>query len=86
MALKYGGKTNLRFDDTNPSKENIEYVDSIKKDVEWLGFYWNHEVKFSSSYFDVFYDCAIELIKKELAYICFLSAEETLSFCIWLTV
>ncbi len=76
-ALDYDGYCNLRFDDTNPSKENIEYVNSIKKDVKWLGFNWNSQVKFSSNYFDIFYDCAIELIKKELAYVCFLSAEKT---------
>jgi glutaminyl-tRNA synthetase len=76
-ASDYKGHCNLRFDDTNPSKEDIEYVDSIKKDVKWLGFSWNNEVKFSSSYFDIFYDCAIELIKKDLAYVCFLSAEKT---------
>jgi glutaminyl-tRNA synthetase len=76
-ASDYDGYCNLRFDDTNPSKEDIEYVDSIKKDVKWLGFSWNNEVKFSSNYFDIFYDCAKELIKKELAYVCFLSAEKT---------
>jgi glutaminyl-tRNA synthetase len=76
-ASDYGGYCNLRFDDTNPSKEDIEYVNSIKKDVEWLGFSWNHEVKYSSNYFDTFYDCAIELINKKLAYVCFLNAEQT---------
>ena len=76
-ASDYKGYCNLRFDDTNPSKEDIEYVNSIKSDVEWLGFSWNSEVKFSSNYFDIFYDSAIELIKKELAYVCFLSAEKT---------
>ena len=76
-ALDYDGYCNLRFDDTNPSKEDIEYVNFIKKDVEWLGFCWKDKVKFSSDYFDIFYDCAIELIKKELAYVCFLSAERT---------
>jgi len=76
-AYDYKGYCNLRFDDTNPSKEDIEYVNSIKSDVEWLGFSWNNEVKFSSNYFDIFYDSAIELIKKELAYVCFLSAEKT---------
>jgi glutaminyl-tRNA synthetase len=76
-AIDYDGYCNLRFDDTNPSKENIEYVESIKNDVKWLGFSWKNEVKFSSSYFNIFYDCAIELIKKELAYVCFLSAENT---------
>jgi len=75
-ASDYDGYCNLRFDDTNPSKEDIEYVNSIKQDVEWLGFSWNDEVKFSSNYFDIFYDCALELINKKLAYVCFLSAEQ----------
>jgi len=76
-ATEYDGHCNLRFDDTNPTKEDIEYVNSIKKDVEWLGFKWDSEVKFSSSYFDIFYQCAEELISKRLAYVCFLSNEET---------
>ena len=76
-ASDYRGYCNLRFDDTNPTKEDVEYVDSIKKDVNWLGFNWDGKVKFSSNYFDIFYDCAIELIEKELAYVCFLSAEKT---------
>ena len=76
-ASDYDGYCNLRFDDTNPSKEDIEYVNSIKKDIKWLGFNWNNEVKFSSNYFDIFFDCALELIKKELAYVCFLSPEKT---------
>jgi len=76
-AEDYDGLCNLRFDDTNPTKEDIEYVNSIKKDVEWLGFNWDSEVKFSSSYFDIFYQCAEELISKGLAYVCFLSADET---------
>jgi glutaminyl-tRNA synthetase len=76
-ALDYDGYCNLRFDDTNPSKEDIEYVNSIKNDVEWLGYKWNKEIKFSSNYFQKFYECALELIKKELAYVCFLSADET---------
>ena len=77
IASDYDGFCNLRFDDTNPIKEDIEYINSIKKDVNWLGFSWNEEVKFSSNYFDLFYDCAIELIKKELAFVCFLSPEKT---------
>ncbi|MFL2508221.1 MAG: glutamine--tRNA ligase [Candidatus Pseudothioglobus sp.] len=75
-ALDYDGYCNLRFDDTNPSKEDIEYVNSIKNDVKWLGYRWNEEIKFSSNYFQKFYECAIELIQKELAYVCFLSSEE----------
>ncbi|MDB4026943.1 glutamine--tRNA ligase/YqeY domain fusion protein [Candidatus Thioglobus sp.] len=76
-AKDYDGWCNLRFDDTNPAKEDIEYVNSIKKDIKWLGFDWNGEVKFSSNYFDKFYQCAEELISKGLAYVCFLSADET---------
>ena len=75
-ARDYNGRCNLRFDDTNPSKEDIEYVNSIKKDVKWLGFNWDGEVKFSSNYFDIFYQCAEELISKGLAFICFLSNDE----------
>jgi len=75
-AVDYGGYCNLRFDDTNPTKEDIEYVESIKKDVEWLGFKWNGAVKFSSSYFDKFYQSAEELISKGLAYVCFLNSDE----------
>jgi len=76
-AKDYDGWCNLRFDDTNPAKEDIEYVHSIKEDIQWLGFDWNGEVKYSSSYFDKFYQCAEELISKGLAYVCFLSAVET---------
>jgi glutaminyl-tRNA synthetase len=76
LARDYKGQCNLRFDDTNPTKEDIEYVNSIKRDVEWLGFNWDGEVKFSSSYFDKFYQYAEELISKGLSYVCFLSAED----------
>ena len=76
-ARDYDGHCNLRFDDTNPAKEDIEYVKSIKEDIRWLGFDWNGEVKFSSSYFDIFYKCAEELISKGLAYVCFLNPDET---------
>ncbi len=75
LALKYGGKTNLRFDDTNPSKEETEYVDSIKEDVQWLGFEWANEF-YASDYFDKLYDFAVELIKKGLAYVDDSTAEE----------
>jgi len=77
VAKDYDGWCNLRFDDTNPAKEDIEYVNSIKRDIQWLGFDWNNEVKYSSSYFDIFYKCAEELISKGLAYVCFLSTNET---------
>ena len=77
LANDYNGKCNLRFDDTNPSKEDVEFVESIKADVKWLGFEWDGETQYSSNYFPKFYGYAIELIKKELAYVCFLNAEET---------
>jgi len=80
IASDYDGYCNLRFDDTNPSKEDIEFVNSIKNDIKWLGFSWDQEVKFSSNYFDKYYECAIELIKKELAYVCFLSPDEIREF------
>ena len=67
-ADKYDGVCNLRFDDTNPSKEDTEYADAIKKDIEWLGFEWANEY-YASDYFDFLYDCAITLIKKGLAYV-----------------
>jgi glutaminyl-tRNA synthetase len=75
LALKYGGKTNLRFDDTNPVKEDVEYVDSIKEDVEWLGFEWAEEL-YASDYFDQLYNFAVALIKKGLAYVDDSTAEE----------
>lgn len=68
LAQKYGGKTNLRFDDTNPTKEDVEYVDSIKEDIQWLGFQWAEEL-YASDYFEQLYIWAEELIKKELAYV-----------------
>jgi glutaminyl-tRNA synthetase len=68
LALEYNGKTNLRFDDTNPVKEDVEYVDSIKADVKWLGFKWANEL-YASDYFDQIYDLAVMLIKKGLAYV-----------------
>ncbi|MDD2595786.1 MAG: glutamine--tRNA ligase/YqeY domain fusion protein [Bacteroidales bacterium] len=68
LAKKYGGKTNLRFDDTNPVKEDVEYVDSIKEDIKWLGFEWANEF-YASDYFDQLYQWAIVLIKKGLAYV-----------------
>ena len=74
-AQKYNGKCNLRFDDTNPVKEDTEYVESIEADVKWLGFQWE-KLLFASSYFDKMYECAVMLIKKGSAYVCDLSAEE----------
>ena len=74
-AMKYGGECNLRLDDTNPSKEDIEYVESIKEDIEWLGFKWK-DCLYASSYFDFLYECAIKLIKDGKAYVDDLTAEE----------
>ncbi len=76
LAESYGGKTNLRFDDTNPTKEEVEYVDSIMADVRWLGFDWEDRLFYASDYFDQLYEWAIELIKKGKAYVDSLSAEE----------
>lgn len=74
-AEKYGGKCNLRLDDTNPTKEETEYVDAIKEDINWLGFQWDN-LYFASDYFDFLYECAIKLIKKGKAYVCELTPEE----------
>ncbi|UTY40714.1 glutamine--tRNA ligase/YqeY domain fusion protein [Allocoprobacillus halotolerans] len=76
LAKKYNGTFNLRFDDTNPTKEKTEFVDSIIKDVEWLGAHYDGEVKFASDYFQHMYEAAIKLIKKGKAYVCDLTAEE----------
>ena len=74
-AQKYGGKCNLRYDDTNPVKEDTEYVDSIEADVKWLGFQWDN-LFYASDYFDKMYECAVKLIRKGKAFVCDLSAEE----------
>ncbi len=76
-AQKYGGKCNLRLDDTNPVKEDTEYVESIMEDVRWLGFQWDGDVRYASDYFGIMYDCAVKLIKKGKAYVCDLSPEES---------
>lgn len=76
LADLYGGVCNLRFDDTNPAKEDNEYVQSIIEDIKWLGFDWQNRLFFASDYFDIFYDCAIKLIKKGKAYVCELTADE----------
>lgn len=76
LAKKYNGKFNLRFDDTNPAKENDEYVKAIIQDVEWLGAKYDGEVKFASNYFDQMFEYAVLLIKKSLAFVCDLSADE----------
>ncbi len=75
VAKKFGGKTNLRFDDTNPVTEDTEYVESIQEDVKWLGFEWEN-VFYASDYFDQLYDYAVQLIRQGDAYVCDLSAEE----------
>jgi len=76
LAQKFNGKCNLRFDDTNPTKEEQEYVDSIKEDVRWLGFSWDDREYYASDYFEQLYEFAVILIKKGKAYICEMSAEE----------
>ncbi|HCE42611.1 MAG TPA: glutamine--tRNA ligase [Lentisphaeria bacterium] len=79
-ALKYNGICNLRLDDTNPSKEEVEYVDSIKEDVKWLGFSWDDREYYASDYFEQLYGYAVELIQKGKAYVCDLNAEEVKEF------
>lgn len=76
LAERNHGRCNLRFDDTNPVKEDTEFVDSIKEDVEWLGFHWTGNVHYASDYFQTFYDCAVHLIKEGKAFVCDLTAEE----------
>ena len=76
VARDYKGTCNLRFDDTNPHKENIEYVEAIKKDVHWLGFDWDDRLYYASDYFEKLHDFAVELINKGKAYVCDLNAEE----------
>ena len=75
-AEKYKGMCNLRMDDTNPTKEDVEYVDAIKEDIQWLGFSWDDRFFYASEYFDKMYEGAVELIKKGLAYVCQLNADE----------
>jgi glutaminyl-tRNA synthetase len=77
VAEDYNGTCNLRFDDTNPHKEDIEYVESIQEDVQWLGYQWHDKPYYASNYFDNLYEFAVELINKGKAYVCELSAEET---------
>jgi glutaminyl-tRNA synthetase len=76
LADEFGGTCNLRFDDTNPEKENEEFVNSIMQDVEWLGFKWNGKVRYTSDYFDQLHQWAIDLINKGLAFVCDLNAEQ----------
>lgn len=76
IAQDYHGQCNLRFDDTNPVKEDLEFVESIKNDVQWLGFHWSGDVRYSSDYFDQLYNYAVELINKGTAYVDELSPEQ----------
>jgi len=75
-AQEYGGLCNLRMDDTNPAKEDVEYVDAIKEDIHWLGYDWGDRFYYASDYFERMYDCAVSLIKKGLAYVCQLSPDQ----------
>ena len=74
--MKYGGKTNLRFDDTNPVTEEVEYIESIKDDIKWLGFDWGNREFFASDYFQQIFNFAVNLIKQGKAYVDDLSSEE----------
>ena len=76
LAVKYNGQFNLRFDDTNPTKEKVEYVDSIIEDVKWLGAEFEDRIFYASDYFEAMYEAAVKLIKKGKAYVCSLTAEE----------
>ena len=80
IAAEFNGLCNLRFDDTNPTKEEVEYVESIKEDVRWLGFNWDDRLYYASDYFEQLYQSAIQLIKKGKAYVCDLSAEEVRAY------
>ena len=86
LAKKYGGEFHFRFDDTNPTKEKLEFVESIKEDVKWLGADWGDNLFYASEYFDKMYECAVELIKKGKAYVSDLSAEEIRQYRGTLTV
>ncbi|MEH6485435.1 MULTISPECIES: glutamine--tRNA ligase/YqeY domain fusion protein [Pseudomonas] len=80
LAKEFGGDCHLRFDDTNPAKEDQEYIDSIKQDVQWLGFDWAGDIRFASNYFDQLYAWAVELIKAGKAFVCDLSPEESRAY------
>ncbi len=79
-AERFGGIANLRMDDTNPTKEDVEFVDAIKEDIHWLGYDWEDRFYYASDYFDKMYECAVGLIKKGLAYVCELTAEQVKEF------
>ncbi|NRB42539.1 MAG: glutamine--tRNA ligase, partial [Pseudomonadales bacterium] len=85
LAEEFGGQCNLRFDDTNPEKEEQEYIDAIKSDVQWLGFQWADKIKYASDYFPQFYAWAEHLIKNGKAYVCDLSAEQASEYRGWAT-
>src|SRR6187200_3758197 len=76
LAAEFGGKTNLRFDDTNPEKEETEYVDSIMDNVKWLGFDWEDRLFYASDYFGQLYEWALKMIREGKAYVCDLNAEQ----------
>jgi glutaminyl-tRNA synthetase len=80
LARDYGGKCNLRFDDTNPSREEQEYVESIKRDVRWLGFDWEDRLYYASDYFETLYEYAVRLVRKGKAYVCDLNADQVREF------
>jgi glutaminyl-tRNA synthetase len=80
IAAEFGGSCNLRFDDTNPAKEDVEYVESIQEDVRWLGFEWGDRLYYASDYFERLYECALELIRRGKAYVDSLTAEEIRSY------
>ena len=80
LARKYKGKFNMRFDDTNPTKEKVEFVESIKADIQWLGADWEDRLYFASDYFEEMYEAAVKLIKKDKAFVCDLTAEEIRSY------
>ena len=77
VAQEFGGRFHLRFDDTNPTKEEQEYIDSIQSDIRWLGYHWEGEVRFASSYFQQLYEWAEYLVERGDAYVCDLSPDET---------
>ncbi|RRJ84908.1 glutamine--tRNA ligase/YqeY domain fusion protein [Aestuariirhabdus litorea] len=85
LAEQFGGQCNLRFDDTNPEKEEQEYIDAIQEDVRWLGFQWSGEVRYASSYFEQFYQWALHLIREGDAYVCDLSPEQASEYRGWAT-
>jgi len=85
LAKEFNGQCNLRFDDTNPEKEEQAYVDAIKEDVQWLGYQWSDDVKYASDYFDTFYEWALHLINGGHAYVCHLSFEESKEYRGWAT-